>query len=676
MNNYKKRKLGISVTDTKPTDQLKNEIQIKSPISLAQTNKDFLNYSNKNIKNVNLGSLNNPTEVVTVESDNNIKQIQLNNTNYFYYKSVKYFSTAGAVFTFTPKFNTIDPNNPYDPIFSRFDRMSSFSKQVYTSGSFTGVRIGDKQKFLNYFPKFEVKPFINIKGAGLNINGLFRQTSSIINGRHRYVNNLNPYPADIIWQEASPSGFIPKNTNSTTGSGFWLLRQSNVLGDIDSVSLTSFQPRYLSSLIVTGYNTYLQDSVPTGSWFITGNGVVSGKSPTPTSNLQNIEGFFKIATTRVSRDENKLFASGYNSTIVVGSTSGNKPSNYSWVSYPHNYYTTNYPALIHDTIIVPELIQPYNFNYTVTGINDIIVISTGISNKKIIYVSPHKVYSFTGFWSDSVVSKKLPYTGKNNQVLPKYDVVLNSGKLITVSSQDFGITGLESRIFLGTNAPNITLYNLDSAMLKQTVNLKDTPYYKLYEPIYRSGTFNTGTWNGVIPKGTPFQIEILRTKNSNYGVKNIKYNVYASGHFSKIKGTPLVSKGISFGYTVSDNFYNFGLVGNFYATDIGYSKNSQYEANYIAEKKANKKLRAKINSALWSKGLTKTNSKVKKMVKLHNNKKWPTDLYCYEINTPTGLSMICGSGVLTSAGIRTYDNKLIQSNFGVKIKPTWYPTGL
>jgi hypothetical protein len=226
-----------------------------------------------------------------------------------------------------------------------------------------------------------------------------------------------------------------------------------------------------------------------------------------------------------------------------------------------------------------------------------------------------------------------------------------------------------------------SLYNVDQVKLQQSIPLKNTLFYKLYEPIYRKDSLNTGTWNGVIPSGTPFQIEILRTKNDTHGIdNNFQFNLYSKNYFTLFSGYTVTESGvneISSGVFESGIHYNYilnedtneYLNGHFEGKATLYSEISSRTAEYLAQQSAYKKMRSKLLGALWDKGFTKTNSKVKKMVKLFNSGQYPNNLYRYDIITESG-NYIEGSGILTSAGIRQSDGSIIRPDFAAKIQPT------
>jgi hypothetical protein len=66
---------------------------------------------------------------------------------------------------------------------------------------------------------------------------------------------------------------------------------------------------------------------------------------------------------------------------------------------------------------------------------------------------------------------------------------------------------------------------------KQMTPIKDSPYYQLYNNIYSGAKkFNTGTWDGIIPKGCYVNVELVSTiLDKNVG-SNFDFALIYSGH--------------------------------------------------------------------------------------------------------------------------------------------------
>ena len=550
-SNYKRRKLGLGLIDKSQVNKLRKDIEDLSPISFDKKSKEPLTYSNISLKNINIGTLRKPKQILTLtsEQDGQIKHIELptndrTQKNYFFAEGEFSIQTNGELLSYSI-YNQINPNNPYDPIFSSFDRLRSAPEQTFVISGVTGTRIGDKELYFK---------------------------------------------------------------------------------------------------LVTGFDS-----------------------------------FYKIATTRQSYNKNRIYATGIgNSGILVSNTSGSLPSGASWVSYPHSYETRNFPAFRHDLVIVPKITNVFNLtgNPTSTGFKDLLIISTGIAEKHIVYVSPHQVEYFSGFWSELSGRPGLTQkTGSNGQVIGSRDIYrLRSGNFISVSSEDTVFSGLSYKRFFNStsgvfgtgvsgNIDNslIDFVNLEQVRLKQEVPISSTNFYKLYEPVYRINSIKTGTWNGIIPSGTPFQIETIRTKNGDYGSKTLEFDFYSLNYF--VSGTGILSgNGTTYTHYVDDQSLENGLFGNFWSKQIASSDISSFRAEYIANRKAYNSCKAKLFGALWDKGFTKSNNKVRKIVKLFNSGSWPTASKCYEVITPTGNIIKCSeSGIVTSAGIRLPNDTIIPT---------------
>jgi hypothetical protein len=80
-----------------------------------------------------------------------------------------------------------------------------------------------------------------------------------------------------------------------------------------------------------------------------------------------------------------------------------------------------------------------------------------------------------------------------------------------------------------------TEYKINNNYLKQTTPLKDTWFYKIYSGVYATGnglkSFNTGTWDGVIPSGANLYIEYIST-NDIVGSNNTEFLITYTGYGS------------------------------------------------------------------------------------------------------------------------------------------------
>jgi len=666
MNNFKRKKLGLPPIDTVAADALEEKLLKLTPLSLDQQNKEPLSYSDKSIKNINIGTLRKPIIIpaYTNSTNNSYNQIETKTTNIFYAKGDVHYTLDGNLLDYPAKFSSLDFNNPYDPAFASFDRLISFAPTIVYSGSginrTTGVSQGEKEKFYstsngNTFNKTLI---IEVKSAGSSgVNGYYGITTGTINSNQsyygdRWMNSQQPLYPDLVFTYYNSFG---------TG---WYLRQ------LKNINSSTYVPIYFYSGyvpsgaviddVIGGMGIIGAPILPTGTlgtWKgISQTSGYSGKSPIPKVSGILSQGFFKVSQTRQSNSTKYIYATGIGSTgVSTGITSGVIPNGASLVTYPHSYNVKKYPAFLHDLVLVPQITTAYtgvNSPPTMGGFQDILLVSTGILGKDIIYISPHSVTNFFGFYAKPISTKRIPVTGTSGKIIssrPRF--ALNSGNLLSVSSENTVFTGLHS-IYInsglvgnGINAyysnQSTQFYNVDTVRLQQTTAIKNTLFYKLYEPVFRSGAFNTGTWNGIIPKGTPFQIETIRTKNTNYGC-TFDIKVYSKNYFVKnlngesnsaVKLYP--SGNGDYSSFISNTSIKSGVSGRFFGKALQYSTESFETATYLANSKADRIAKSKLYGALWDKGFTSTNSRVKKMIKLFNNGTLPT-------------------GIKTSAGTRTF----------------------
>lgn len=91
-----------------------------------------------------------------------------------------------------------------------------------------------------------------------------------------------------------------------------------------------------------------------------------------------------------------------------------------------------------------------------------------------------------------------------------------------------------------------------SGHFRQTIPLKDTYFYKFYNQLYQQNnkTIATGTWNGIIPSGVRFSVELVSTTLENYiGISDdqnisIIYSGYGNGdHIDTALQTGISRKG-------------------------------------------------------------------------------------------------------------------------------------
>jgi len=225
-------------------------------------------------------------------------------------------------------------------------------------------------------------------------------------------------------------------------------------------------------------------------------------------------------------------------------TQGYDTKNYSSFYLP---YPTTVDQTTYNGYAVPVKISPALANFpirNVTGVklNGLMVISTGNGvNSKICYISPHGLKS--GLMNTFVYSLV-----KQDSTAPSYykgvsGVIyrgLSLGAEYYTGVNQFpksGIRYVRSGDKSVSNAIGYTgesgfwrLYNIDSTEhLRQTTPINQTLFYKFYNNLYTGNKgFNQGTWDGIIPANTVFQIEYITTEfNKDIGCSHPFYILYS-----------------------------------------------------------------------------------------------------------------------------------------------------
>lgn len=768
MRDYKRIKLGLPPKDIALKEEVESKIQKFSPVSLTQESSEYQN-SNRVLKTINIGTIKNPkAEIVgNLKNTNTYFSVQNPNTFYYYGKSAYTYYLNGQIYLYNGhiggygsiggygnvggyvvndnSFKNLDPQNPYDPIFSSYDRLTNFSPYVSKSGALTGyvpkltIHSGasglygvssGKSGFLVpiYLSKFTVAAsgqlgYLAGKTFQLYPDYTGQNQFTARSGDPLYFSFDQPYPV------VSPNSITEYILFDSTGrwgvgSGRWIYLHAFVGSGITKFGKSGAMP-----IMVSNAQDQNRNEIPTYEWIATtqaknwptglgfkpftgqfisnytGQGgfphfqiynnsnllttivtgwkteeiKMGGKQQYLLNNkgsFVNGLGFYKLATTRQSYGDSTIYARVTGVTgLIIGNTTGTIPTNFAPVTFPHSYLTKSFGALRYNAIIVPEAYGPatkISGKLYSSGARDIIVISTGINEKKIVYVSPNEITSFTGYWSTPVEQaktitrvKKVAGSGVTG-TYPTYIYELRSGALISVSNKNM-LTPVKTSypviIVASGSATDYTsgfYYDIANCMLKTTGSLKNNNFYKLYEPVYQSGAFNTGTWNGVIPSGTPFQIEIIRTNSNQYGLNKIGLAVYAQDYFKFFGGS-----GNNAAYIVNRGYENkYGLFGIFQGWSTFISNTSQIEANYRADLEAYNLAMSKINGALWDKGISVQNSAATRSIRLFNGGVFPLRSYSYKKANEETVQVY---GIKTSAGIRTYNGELIEVDEETKL---------
>ena len=266
----------------------------------------------------------------------------------------------------------------------------------------------------------------------------------------------------------------------------------------------------------------------------------------------------------------------------------------------YNSFYLNYPSTLDQTIFnaynIPTKIAPFYANFPKEGetgvkLNGLMLISTGIgTGSKICYISPHGLK--TGLMNTFIASiNKNPIsTGQNPFYLGTSGVtyrglVLGSeyytginqfptSGIRYIQSGDKSVTGAVG--YTGEISGFLRLYNIDqNEHLKQDVPIKDTLFYKFYSGLYTgSKSFNTGTWNGIIPSGAVFQIEYIGCEfNKNLGSNHPFYIIYSGyGTLDKVdsKLTKFLGQTNVIEVASGDNAgkYRFNVEGKNYKSNV------------------------------------------------------------------------------------------------------------
>ena len=235
-----------------------------------------------------------------------------------------------------------------------------------------------------------------------------------------------------------------------------------------------------------------------------------------------------------------------------------------------------------------------------------------------------------------------------------------SGKSITYQ------TILNSGIQIPTRTATGTKYTINpDGHFKQTEPLKDTYFYKFYNQLYRDNnkTIATGTWNGIVPSGVRFSVELVScTLDTEIGIVNDKnISVIYSGYGTLDSIDSVLRTGISpdGAHTIFPNpsakYMISGEVPwhqkrNPYRHTIDDYRNLVYTAYKSGPTETDAKNIAKTAA------ITQINSKILQLV----NKIFPSQ-YNYNNNT-------------TSGGL-TYKNKKWKRLQKFKQKLTWLQSG-
>jgi hypothetical protein len=371
----------------------------------------------------------------------------------------------------------------------------------------------------------------------------------------------------------------------------------------------------------------------------------------PVSNSKSLTGIYTNATGKISPFINtktnaftgRLYTNSFNYKIwTSGNTSGISNLNYNgyYLPYPLTIYYSNYNAYNIPLKIATSYFDTIGINSGEKVLNGIIAISTGNgTNSKICYLSNHGLntgYRDTFvFGQGSTVNTFTNITGYkkiNSGISIKtlsigseyYSGNIFSGTGITYSSNSGFFDSKVNNYYISGISGSVNPYTISANQhLKQDIPIKDTLYYKFYNNIYTgSKTFNTGTWDGIIPTGTIVQIELISTEiNKTLGTKYPLYFIYTgygSNDLIDAKCTKYLNSVSSTGETFLDTKFLINN-NNFEIKGRGYGMNEQ-EAWTNAQKNIKYNINNKVSKILktYTPEFIKSNSKYKKFQKFLN----------------------------------------------------------
>jgi len=264
--------------------------------------------------------------------------------------------------------------------------------------------------------------------------------------------------------------------------------------------------------------------------------------------------------------------------------------------YARPYVTQNYFKAYNVPIYLQVEGKAYDFN-------DLLVVSTGqfrhtpsgqrsgIHNESVVYVSPHSDIPVTGYVPGT---RKIQPSGSNGLV--SYSG--GSGYLETSTRQSFRM--ITSRMFeipsgniLSGGATYVHFNRTGTASgFVGEDNVRNTAFYNAYTGISgRTGQLSkiyNGKWDGVIPSGTPFKIEVWSCNGQKHGFAGT------------IKGIP----------TGGVREFEIDVSGS----GIGKSHISMNDAIYYAQSKASRQLLNRTNMMLTEQGFIPTGHALKRWV--------------------------------------------------------------
>lgn len=376
--------------------------------------------------------------------------------------------------------------------------------------------------------------------------------------------------------------------------------------------------------------------------------------PTGNSNTSRLTGIYTNATGKAQAFVNsknptltgRLYSNSFNYRAwKPADTAGKLAGNYSdfYLPYPLTIYQTNYNGFntpVKVTTFGPEVLTSENE----THLNGILVISTGDgTGSRVCYVSPHGAKS--GLLDTFVFAQDVAVNSFNGQTGIKKISSGLSVRALSLGSEYFVSNGITGHVFSGSgigfsNASGlfddyekdfyvtgitgyVNPFKLDANQhLWQSEPLKDTLFYKFYNSLYDGAKkLSTGTWDGIIPANTVFQIELISTElNKKIGLEvpiHVVYTGYGSNDNIDAKTTKYLQH-LTSGIELEDTTFlvdgnSFQIKGRGYgATKEAAWTASNKDIQYNINNKVSKILKKNIVEVI------KQNSKFKKFIKFYN----------------------------------------------------------
>lgn len=437
---------------------------------------------------------------------------------------------------------------------------------------------------------------------------------------HEFIGNLSFFPLNYINYTIEDNAFFnsfknhtDENINLIRGVGSSITGGNNYSGN--EFVRVSFPSGISNTNIVSGISYRLRKNFP---YLLINSGLTSLNSNT-------ISGRAEIKNHFISW--NNTHTSG----IITGSYNGH------YLPYPNTIelqksFRTTCPLKIST-----------KYDYANTGDNvlhGLLLISTGNGiNQKICYVSPHGIKSIT---ANTIIFNQKPVvdiynktglqtvaTGINVKVLD-IDSSYYSGELfnsgITYSNysdeyvDNLYNSGMAIYNQYSGNTPsgalnflNINPYKCESGQhIYQKTPLKDTAFYKFYNNLYSgSKSLNTGTWNGIIPSGTVYTIELISTKlNTDIGINKDFYIIYSGfGTNDSLDVNITTATKDYFQNNVDLPYLNDKQITK---TGRGFS-NTLYNSIFLAKNKAKQMMFVIINNIFKNNNLTALSSRAKRL---------------------------------------------------------------